>query len=191
MKRMPYELIPMAGAAASAVVFAVWANRTGVSARDSLGASLIFFAALTLTGSMILHSGEILYNQIIGADPGIYTRQPGAPHANLWGFTYDFRFYSLQLFGGALIWMGSRLAWCSIGMVRGSLAARRRAWESVIFVVLFVLPLVPMHIFAVGTTAVMAIACAGLGVMRRTASEGGDAFAPHRMKSTRPLQEAV
>jgi hypothetical protein len=165
---MPYELIPTACAAAAAVVFATWAFRRS-GARTALGASLMWFAALTLAGTMALHCGEILYNTINGIEVGMHTRHPNAPQANIFGFNYDFRFYSLQVFGGALIYWSVRLAICAVGLVQASTTAASRAWKNIAYIVVFVLPIVPMHIFAIATVVVAGIAALGLAYALPTA----------------------
>jgi hypothetical protein len=164
---VPYELIPLICAAILSIPFAVLARRLGCCARDAAGASLMFFAGLTIAGSMALHNSEILYNQILGINPGMYTRALTAPQVTLGSFTYDFRFYSLQLFGGMLLYLGATLAMAAVHHVQGAPSALRIARRRVIQVVLLVAPLIPMHVFAVATIIMMALAWGGLLLVKR------------------------
>lgn len=165
---MTYEFIPMTCAAAAAALFAIWtAFRLRAGLRRSAGSSLLLFAALTVAGSMMLHSGEILYNAVNGIELGMYKRSPGAPQANIFGFRYDFRFYSLQLFGGVLIFWSARIALAAVRIARGSNTAHSAAWRNIAYVSLLVAPIVPMHIFAVATTVIMVLGAAGLLIAGR------------------------
>jgi hypothetical protein len=159
---MPYELIPMLTAAILSGLLGLLARRQGCSGRDVAGACLMFFAGLTLAGSMAVHSGEIWYNQIFGLNLGIHARAPGTPQVTIGSFSYDFRFYSLQLFGGALLYLGGSLAVAALGFVQGVPTSLETARKRIIQVLLFVAPLIPMHIFAVATAVIMGIACVGL-----------------------------
>jgi hypothetical protein len=163
---MPYELIPMALAGILSGLFALLARRQGCGARDVAGSCLMFFAGLTLAGSMALHSGEIWYNQILGVNPGMHTRAPGAPYVTVGSFTYDFRFYSLQLFGGTLLYLSATIAMAAIRFVQGDAMASPMARKRIFQAVLLVAPLVPMHIFAVATAVMMAIAWVGLVLVK-------------------------
>jgi hypothetical protein len=117
---------------------------------------------------MALHSGEVLHNAINGIDLGMHTRHPNAPQADIFGFKYDFRFYSLQLFGGVLVFWSARLAVCTVRIAKGSVIASERAWKNIAYITLFVAPIVPMHIFAVAATVMMVLAAAGQVIARRT-----------------------
>lgn len=163
---MPHELIPLGAAVVITITLSIWLVRKGAGVRNVGGASLILLAALTVTGSMLLHSGEILYNAVNGIEVGMYKRSPGAPHASIFGFSYDFRFYSLQIFGGTLIYWGSRMTISAIRIAKGSGTARREAWRRVLYIFLLVAPLIPMHVFAVATAVLMAMASVGLSIVR-------------------------
>lgn len=170
---IPYELIPMAGSLAGALGFAAWGWRSGLPARNVAGAAMLLFAAATVAGSMAIHDGEVLLNQATGHSSippeARHTRPAGAPVANVLGFEYDFRFYSLMLFGTYVLMHTTRIAFAAARIARGDEAARREAWQRTGIVLLLVAPIVPMHIFAVATAVLMLIGAAGLALARPVA----------------------
>lgn len=164
---MPYEFIPLACAGLLSILFAVLARRLVRGARDVTGASLMFFAGSTLAGSMALHSAEIWHNQLLGVNPTMHSSASGGPQVTLGWFSYDFRFYSLQLFGGMLVYFGATVAMAAVHYVQGAPSALRVVRKRAIQAMLCVAPLIPMHAFALATGITMAIALGGSILVKR------------------------
>ncbi len=86
------------------------------------------FYGLAISTMMLGHNTENLYQ---------------AAESTTW--TYDFRFYSLQLLGILLIGCGIRYLWAVIRLTRGEVAGRRMALVNTMVVLAIVLPLIPLQ----------------------------------------------
>jgi hypothetical protein len=69
----------------------------------------------------------------------------GEPHAAIAGVPYDFRIYSLLLFGVVILAGGLTAIRASAGIVRGDSDARRRASRAMLMVLAVVIPVMPMQ----------------------------------------------
>src|SRR6185436_9854120 len=70
---------------------------------------------------------------------------PGEPHAMIAGVPYDFRIYSLLLFGTVILAGGLTAIRASAGIARGDSHARRRASRAMLVVLAVVIPVTPMQ----------------------------------------------
>ena len=65
-------------------------------------------------------------------------------------WTYDFRFYSLQLLGVLLIWCGIRYLRATLKISRGEVEGRRMAWGNTLVILAIVVPLIPIQTLFAG-----------------------------------------
>ena len=86
------------------------------------------FYGLAISTMMLGHNTENLYQAVAGKT-----------------WTYDFRFYSLQLLGILLIGCVTRYLWAVIILTRGEIAGRRMALVNTMVVLAIVLPLIPLQ----------------------------------------------
>jgi hypothetical protein len=92
--------------------------------------------SLTVIHSMVLHCLDVLW--------GLTHHLPsmtGKP------FAYDWRTYSLLLFGLLMIWFGARCLRAALAMGRGDERARVEFLQLVAVMLAIVLPIIPIHPF--------------------------------------------
>ena len=70
---------------------------------------------------------------------------PGEPHAMIAGVPYDFRIYSLLLFGSVILAGGLISIRASLGIARDDSEARRRSARAMVMVLATVIPVMPMQ----------------------------------------------
>ena len=100
---------------------------------------------------------------------------PGEPHAMLGNVPYDFRIYSLVLFGAVILAGGLTALRASVGIARGQEDARRRASNAFLMVLAVVVPVMPMQdaapiLIVPAAAGFIAAACAGISLPRYFAS---------------------
>jgi len=69
----------------------------------------------------------------------------GEPHAMIAGVPYDFRIYSLLLFGSVILVGALITIRASLGIARGDAEARRRSMRAMVMVLATVIPVMPMQ----------------------------------------------
>jgi hypothetical protein len=118
----------------------VW--RRGVRGRRFAATLLLLFTGIALSLTMTAHTVEVLFRLAGGK---VYNDPPLA---------YDFRAYSLLLFGVVLFLQGVGSIRAGAAVSRGDSAARRDALRTVLTVLALVVPIIPIHPFfgPMGTT---------------------------------------
>ena len=132
-------LLLLLGTAISAAL--LW--RKNIRGWSFFSMAWLAFYGLVLSSLMLGHCTEILYQTVAR----------GMAHEGT-SWTYDFRFYSLELLGALLIWCGIRYLWAAMRLSRGEVAGLRIALGNTLVVLAIVAPLIPIQtFFAVPLTA--------------------------------------
>jgi len=126
--------------------------RRGLRRARLAAAALGMFYGLTLMTMLGAHCVDILYGLAHHL-----TSMTGAP------FRYDWRTYSLLLFGALLITLGARALRAALAMARGEPGARTAFLAVAAIVLAIVVPLIPVNAFF-GTLMTGASTIALLGV---------------------------
>jgi hypothetical protein len=108
--------------------------RRGVRGRRLLAVLVTSFYGLALVSMMSAHSAEIAYNTAAGSRAFDGSQ-----------FTYNWRTYSLLLFGALLVWQGAVCLATAARLGRGEPAARATILRAAAVVLAVVLPTVPIH----------------------------------------------
>jgi hypothetical protein len=129
--------------------------RHGLRWRRLAVAVFAMFFSLTVMSSMTLHCLDVLW--------GLTHHLPsmtGKP------FAYDWRTYSLLLFGALMIWFGARLLVAALRMGRGDPRGRTDFLRLDAVVLVIVLPIIPVHPFfgpLASIASALALLVVGLG----------------------------
>jgi hypothetical protein len=154
---MPHvDLIVLVLLAAGLLASVIVPWRRGVRGRRLLATAMAAFYGHTLVTMLAFHCIDILY--------GLANRlqsMTGAP------FRWDWRTYSLLLFGTLLVRLGADCLTAAAGIARGEPAARARFLRRAALVLGLVLPIVPIHAFfgylISGATALALLVVAAAG----------------------------
>jgi hypothetical protein len=146
---------------------AAFAWRAG--ARRGRFAALLFaaFYGWTLVVMLAAHCADVTYASVLHT-PSFGDQRP---------MTYDWRTYSLLLFGAILIRQGVRSMAAARAMARGDDAARGEALRATGLVLALVLPLIPVHAFfgwlisGASALTLLVVGLAGRGAVRAPATE--------------------
>lgn len=153
------DILVLLGIVAGTALMVALLRREGLRGRALAGAGWLGFSGVVLTVTMTAHCGDVLSRWHAGAG------HDGTP------WSYGFRIYSLLLLGGLLAHRGMHLLGAALRMGSGDAARAAAAMEgargSSVFVLLLVVPLLPVHtVFAMPLTV---IAAGNLVVLRRLA----------------------
>jgi hypothetical protein len=154
--RMPYvDQIVVACLAASLIASLVVQWRRGLRGRRYLAGVFGLFYGLTLVVMLGFHCLDVAW---------------GATHhlASMTGrpMTYDWRVYSLQLFGAVLIVQGVGCVRAAVRMGSADPAARLEVLRRTALVLAIVLPIIPIHAFfgyLIGGASTLTLAAVALG----------------------------
>ena len=124
--------------------FVVRAWREGVRGALLVAGSWAYLVGTFVTVMLSFHTAEIVYRAL--TDQGSY-HNPGA------GFTYDFRFYSLVLFGCVMISQGVPMMRAARDLSRGAGGAAGRLLRPTLVVLALSAPLIPLQFFGSVLTA--------------------------------------
>ena len=165
---MPYiDPVVMVCLALGLVGCAAYAWRSG--ARRGRFAALFFaaFYGWTLVVMLAAHCADVLYATVLH-HPSFSDHRP---------MTYNWKTYSLLLFGGLLIRQGVRCLRAARAMARGVDRARVDVLRAAGVVLALVLPLIPIHAFfgwlisGATTLTLLVVGLAGRGVAPTSAPE--------------------
>ena len=146
--------------------------RAGVRGRRLAAAVLASFYGVVLAAMLAAHCADVTYNTVLGNRSLVDGTR----------FAYDWRTYSLLLFGALLIVQGVRVLRATPGLARGELAARAEILRTGALVLAIAAPTIPIHAFfgslISGLSAVTLLATYAL--VRAPAGEAGTAstYAP-------------
>ncbi len=140
------------------IFFVARAWREGVRGALLLAGSWAFLVGTFVTVMLSFHNAEIVYRAL--TNQGSY-HHPGA------GFTYDFRFYSLVLFGCVMISQGVPMMRAARGLSRGSGEAAGRLLRPTLVVLALSAPLIPIQFFGSVLTVCAALNLPALLLARR------------------------
>jgi hypothetical protein len=113
------------------------------------------FFSFTVIAAMTMHCADVLW--------GLTHHLPsmsGKP------FAYDWRTYSLLLFGALMIWLGARCLEAALRMGRGDERGRSDFLRRVALALVIVLPIIPVHPFfgpLASIASTLALLVVGLG----------------------------
>jgi hypothetical protein len=136
------------------------------------------FFSLAVIASMVMHDLDVLW--------GLTHRLPsmtGKP------FAYDWRTYSLLLFGALMVWLGARCLRAALRMGRGDVVGRTEFLRLTAVMLAIVLPIIPIHPFFGPVSSVasaLALVVVGLGgrmPATREEGAGGAQGLPSRMSA--------
>ncbi|HLM62321.1 MAG TPA: hypothetical protein VK308_16080 [Pyrinomonadaceae bacterium] len=122
--------------AAAAFAFYLW--KQGVSKRQLLAVTYIFFYGVFLTVMLFMHNTVILGLRIFD--------QPSN------NFTYDFHLYSLILLGSILFLQGVRLVRSAFLLKAGDEKGIREALRATMIVLAVAIPMIPIQFFGIELT---------------------------------------
>jgi hypothetical protein len=143
----------------------VYQVRRGVRGRRLAVTVFAMFFSLTVINTLVMHCVDIFY----GLTHHL-TSMTGKP------FAYDWRTYSLLLFGALLIWFGARCFQAALRMGRGEERGRIEFLRLVVVMLAIVLPLVPVNPFfgplasIASALALLVVGLGGLGWTTRSDS---------------------
>lgn len=140
------------------IFFVARAWRAGARGALLLAASWVFLVGTFVAVMLSFHNAEIVYRAL--TNQGSY-RSPGS------GFTYDFRFYSLVLFGCVMISQGVPMMRAARDLSRGSGEAAGRLLRPTLVVLALSAPLIPIQFFGAVLTACAALNLPALLLARR------------------------
>jgi len=153
---MPYvDQIVLASLVASLIASLVWQWRRGLRGRRYLAGVFGLFYGLTLVVMLGLHCVDVTW----GVTHHI-TSMTGKP------MTYDWRTYSLLLFGAVLIVQGVGCVRAAARMGPADPAARVEVLRRAALVLAIVLPIIPIHAFfgyLIGGASTLTLAAVALG----------------------------
>jgi hypothetical protein len=160
---MPYtDPIVLALLLASVLVSLVFQWRRGLRGRPLAVTAFAMVFSLGVISSMVLHDVDVLY----GLTHHL-TSMTGQP------FAYDWRTYSLLLFGALMIWFGVRCLLAALRMGRGEESARAEFLRLVTVMLVIVLPIIPVHPFfgpVASVWSALGLLVVGLGGRRWSAA---------------------
>jgi hypothetical protein len=134
---MPYtDPIVFSLILASLFVGLAYQWRRGLRGRTLAVTVFAMWYSAGVIATMVLHDLDVLY----GLSHHLKS-ETGTP------FAYDWRTYSLLLFGALMIWFGVRCLLAALRMGRGDTTARSEFLRLVAGVLVIVLPLIPVHPF--------------------------------------------
>lgn len=142
-------VFPVTASAFAAGHFARRSRREGASGSAWIAAISLHFIATAMSLLFALHTLQCLGLRILGKS---YVPVE-ANHAVVFGVAWDFRIYSLLLFGLLLGYLSARCVWCSMGVALGVPAARVWVTRHLFLILGLIIPLVPLQPAA----AVMAV----------------------------------
>ena len=111
--------------------------RAGARGRRLAAAVLASFHGVVLVAMLAAHCADVTYNTVLGSRSFV----DGKP------FAYDWRTYSLLLFGVLLIVQGVRVLRATPGLARGEPAARAAILRTGALVLAIAAPTIPIHAF--------------------------------------------
>lgn len=166
---MPYvDQMVLASLVAGLVASLAWQWRRGLRGRHYLAGVLGLFYGLTLVAMLGFHGADVTW---------------GVTHhlASMTGkpMTYDWRAYSLLLFGAVLVAQGVGCVRAAARMGPANPAARLSVLRRTALVLAIVLPIIPIHAFfgyLIGGASTLTLAAVALGYERRP--EPAAALAP-------------
>jgi hypothetical protein len=122
-------------------------RRLGGAARNA-GRTAVAAAAVNLVCGLLIvcfSSAHLIAVTVRRVHLKIPAWVSGEPHAVIAGVPYDFRIYSLLLFGSVILAGGMISIRASLGIARGDSDARRRSARAMIMVLATVVPVMPMQ----------------------------------------------
>ncbi len=135
---MPYiDQIVMLALLAGLVGAGAFHWRAGVRGRRLAATVLASFYGVVLVAMLTAHCADVTYNTVRGQRSLV----DGRP------FAYDWRTYSLLLFGVLLIVQGVRVLRATPGLGRGEPAARAAIGRPALLVLAIAAPTIPVHAF--------------------------------------------
>jgi len=134
---MPYtDPIVFSAILASLILSIGYQWRRGLRWRPLAVTTFAMWFSFGVISTMVMHCLDVLW----GLTHHV-TSMTGKP------FTYDWRTYSLLLFGALMIWFGVRCLRAALRIGRGEESARLEFLRLVAVVLAIVLPLIPVHPF--------------------------------------------
>jgi hypothetical protein len=133
----------------------VYQARRGLRWRRLVVTVFAMFFSLTVISTMIMHCADVLY----GLTHHL-TSMTGQP------FTFDWRTYSLLLFGALMLWLGTRCLAAALRMGNGDPRGRTDFLRLVVVMLVIVLPLLAVSPFFGPLASVasgLALVVVGLG----------------------------
>ncbi|GLC25677.1 hypothetical protein [Roseisolibacter agri] len=135
---MPHiDQIVMLALLAGLVASGTFHWRAGVRGRRLAATVLASFYGVVLVAMLTAHCADVTYNTVLGNRSFV----DGRP------FAYDWRTYSLLLFGVLLIVQGVRVLRATPGLGRGEPAARAAILRTALLVLAIAAPTIPVHAF--------------------------------------------
>lgn len=156
--------------------------RRGLRSRRLAVTVFAMFFSLTVIVSMAMHDVDVLW--------GLGHRSPsmtGRP------FAYDWRTYSLLLFGALMVWLGARSLRASLRMGRGDPGGRTDFLRLAAVMLAIVLPIIPINpFFGPASSVASALALIVVGLGGRGWDAGGEGAhaapaLPSRLPDPNPL----
>jgi hypothetical protein len=135
--------------------FVVRAVRGGVRGRRIAGAWAYFFGTF-ITVALAFHVAENIWRII-----------PGTPVTDAVKPEYNFRFYSLVLFGAVMLVQGAAIMKAARALTFGEETPRSLLVRRTLIVLAFVVPLIPIQIFASVITVIGVLNLAALALLAR------------------------
>ena len=135
---MPYvDQIVMLALLAGLVAAGAFHWRAGVRGRRLAAAVIASFYGVVLVAMLAAHCADVAYNTVLANRSVIDGTR----------FAYNWRTYSLLLFGVLLIVQGVRVLRATPGLGRGELAARAEILRTALLVLAIAAPTIPVHAF--------------------------------------------
>lgn len=160
---MPYiDPIVMASLALGLLACAAGAWRLGARGGRLLATFFAAFYGLTLVVMLSAHSADVLYNAVL---------RNRATDGSAFG--YDWRTYSLLLFGALLVRQGVLCLRGAPRIARGEATARGDVLRAAAVVLALVLPLIPIHAFfgyLISGASALTLVAVALGARQPAAS---------------------